>query len=437
MKNKLFVPLFVGIVGVCALAGAQNASAQAVIPTTDSISVISPDGSQNFDVSDTGDNSWTDIVLNDEFSKFSSCNDTYVTELKGNISFGDRWRAVSQVKSTANSALAVYIAYNNTSNSGFDLSNLGDENGFMLTPTNNGAGEPYVALLSISNTGTYQLDCKNNVGNAYTMQGVDQSASWYMNSAVYYEGDQAWLYYSNFGLTNNYTEETEVPEWPGQPPVPVVPSNWTPNFSIQTGSDWLVTFSDTNFFTFDQVPFLCSDELVPALHIEIWDRSADPEVLLTTGSSSASAQWTYQFERKDTDNDYRIVGWYECGDTPVFEHSSFFDFTLTKNGSLASNLLEDCVTETFPFMDINACINNMYTVINALYFGDITVPTWSLESDCTNLHTFADWLNLEDGYQVCAMIPSSIRNVVTPFVGFMLGIVTLGFIHRRSGEFNG
>lgn len=96
-----------------------------------------------------------------------------------------------------------------------------------------------------------------------------------------------------------------------------------------------------------------------------------------------------------------------------------------------------CFTNEFPFVDPFECADNFRLIFNLLATGSITLPRWNFDPSCTSLNTFDDWLNLPQGYQVCPQFPPSVRNVVTPFVAFMLGIVTLGFISRHNRAVGG
>lgn len=98
-----------------------------------------------------------------------------------------------------------------------------------------------------------------------------------------------------------------------------------------------------------------------------------------------------------------------------------------------------CFTDSFPFVDPFACADNFVLIFSLLTTGStITgVPRWGFDPTCKSLNTFDEWLNLPSGYVVCPQFPSAIRNIVTPFIAFLLGIVTLGFISRHNSAVRG
>lgn len=430
----LFLAL-IAVFGVCALSGAQSVSAASayddVIELTTDISIHNTTCEDSMDMGSTGTN-WSQIFesqdgdfVNDDYNWHWNTS-TEFTNLETLWDAKTAWGVINQPAST--NIIYVWVTNDPSPNVSFKTTPAGD---YGLSFDLN--SPYYYGNAQITLDGSCTTAHVNS--SLVTVQPPSGNANWRVFMVSPYPITGNVVYFLNFPITFPPDYEGIIP--PDVAPSPPVLSNWTPNFYVHSTADWLVTVSDTNFNTFDGNPFLCSDDLAPVLHYEIW-RETGTETLLFSGSQSATAPIVYQFDRvADSDIAYRVVGWYECGDSPQFEHSSFVDFTITRNGTLGQDLMEECITEEFPFMDLNACLNNMYTVINSLALGTIAVPTWELGSDCTNLHTFADWLNLPDGYEVCAAVSPTVRNVVDPFIGFMLGIVTLGFIHRRSGEFNG
>jgi len=94
--------------------------------------------------------------------------------------------------------------------------------------------------------------------------------------------------------------------------------------------------------------------------------------------------------------------------------------------------LEPCLTETFPFFDAEACIANVKIFANMLSFQTLSFgEEWTAPSGCHELTTLGSWMNLQNT-TVCPMMPSVVRNTVTPFITLALGLLTVGFITRRS-----
>lgn len=91
-------------------------------------------------------------------------------------------------------------------------------------------------------------------------------------------------------------------------------------------------------------------------------------------------------------------------------------------------------SETFPFIDFDACKNNVQSIANKLSFGKInfTDKIVAGNATCHQLNFFDDWLHLPSGYMVCPQFNSEIRSIITPFVTFILGIITFRFLVNRG-----
>jgi len=232
------------------------------------------------------------------------------------------------------------------------------------------------------------------------------------------------------------------PNYEGQIPPDTTPEeNETnlnsPSWYISNILDNKALFHDQNFNTFDNNPFLCSGDLAPILYYEIFRVLNDQDVLITSGFQSATAQISYDFGQADTERDYVIVGWYSCGDGTIFPNQGRAEFSITRAGTLSIDLFEACFIPEFPFINVGGCINNMYKTINLLYFGQVHFPSFTFNPACHNLNVLDDWLGLPNGYQVCPQIPAFVRQITTPFIAFLLGLVTMGFIKRIRGDFDG
>lgn len=92
-----------------------------------------------------------------------------------------------------------------------------------------------------------------------------------------------------------------------------------------------------------------------------------------------------------------------------------------------------CFLETFPFVDVPACLANMEILINLLSFKTLDFNNnWTGSNNCRNLVVLGDWINLP-AYQVCPQFSQTIRSIITPFVTFALGLITVMFLTRREG----
>lgn len=282
-----------------------------------------------------------------------------------------------------------------------------------------------VIYLYFHSTGRYYLEC-SNTNSVYPVSTSPSFATPTMHAFNWFVGSNV-----NRNLPVGYEGEPIRDEPFVRPEV-----DYTPNWYISNIVDFKLTIHDSNFNTFDGNPFVCLSELSPVLNYEIWDRT-DPEaeILLYTGLQSATLEINYQFPKVNADKDYRIVGWYYCGDDDfIFTDSSFYDFTITRAGINAIELLSVCMTEEYPFINFQGCVNNMNTAIQLLSFNVLNFNnSWSSTEACYELAVLGDWLNLED-HTICPQIPSYIRDVVTPFITFLFGILTITFISRNRGS---
>lgn len=264
--------------------------------------------------------------------------------------------------------------------------------------------------ISIIKTGASTYSCSNDF---YMTSNVTIAAG----------GVATKFFYSNY--TINYPPGFAGPAIPDSLPSQMAP-DWTGNIVNFVG-----TLSDSNFLTFDDVPFLCNDDLVPVLHWEISDSSG----VIDSGTMSASGQIGYNFPRVNESRDYSISGYYDCGDVgPNFSGTGTWNFTVDQYGSLVNTIFEECLKDEFPFVDLPGCIENVFHFANLLSFGTITIGSgWSASTECYNLVIIDDWIHLEDP-QVCPQFSSTVRNIVTPFVTFLLGLLSMAFLARSTGK---
>jgi len=94
----------------------------------------------------------------------------------------------------------------------------------------------------------------------------------------------------------------------------------------------------------------------------------------------------------------------------------------------------DCMSPSFPFFDINKCYDNMTIITSMLTFNYAGFGNgWTASNQCYTLTTFNEWLHLSNPV-VCPEMPATVRDIVTPFVTFFLGLITITFIAKRTGS---
>jgi hypothetical protein len=205
--------------------------------------------------------------------------------------------------------------------------------------------------------------------------------------------------------------------------------------------EWIVNvtafrgeFSDGNFFTFDNTPFLCDGDLAPVINWEFYDST---NTLIDSGTNSATALFNYTFEA----GTYTLRGIYNCGDgdSHTFSNYGEREFTITAEGGLESSDFYACLTDEFPFVDVPACLDNVFIFTQMLLFGKASFGSyfWDAPDDagCGELAVLDNWIHVDNPY-VCPMFPADVRATITPFATFGLSLmlfrVVLGRIHNRG-----
>lgn len=97
------------------------------------------------------------------------------------------------------------------------------------------------------------------------------------------------------------------------------------------------------------------------------------------------------------------------------------------------NMMANCFKETFPFIDLGGCLDNMGKIVNILSFNTINFTGRMTATPCRNLTVIDDWLHLNSP-TVCPQVPENVRSVVTPFVMCAVGLMTVAFITRQTRE---
>lgn len=97
------------------------------------------------------------------------------------------------------------------------------------------------------------------------------------------------------------------------------------------------------------------------------------------------------------------------------------------------SLINACMNEEFPFIHPEDCMDFLGHVLGLLSFDTIKVGNqWQPNTGCRTLVVLDDWLNYP-GVQACPLFPSYIRDIVTPFITFLLGLITMRFVLNKTG----
>jgi len=144
-------------------------------------------------------------------------------------------------------------------------------------------------------------------------------------------------------------------------------------------------------------------------------------------SSFTGNSTDYQF------NDRQIVLNVDGLNNIVLDNSGTTDETL----SGAPLVIKECkFLQEFPYLNFSGCINEIGNMINLFKQDKIQIGGQFTQGqiECRTLNVFDDWLNLPDNYQVCAMMPEQVRDIVTPFITFGLALIAISFLGNKAKE---
>jgi hypothetical protein len=218
----------------------------------------------------------------------------------------------------------------------------------------------------------------------------------------------------------------------------VAPLDEKPQIEMDSMIDWHGSFSEQRFYAFDVPPFLCTDGFPPRMNIELWDKTDEANrTLIVSEQVSSNSKLDYDFPRVYEVRKYEIVSWFSCTDGTLFVEpgASFYEFEITQAGQLGTTVsMENCLTQDYPFITWDGCKDNIAMVTDALTFGTVKLGNdYNFNNQCRTLGTIGDWMNL-DNKTVCPVMPESVRNIITPFITFALGLMTIKFIASKTGS---
>jgi len=238
--------------------------------------------------------------------------------------------------------------------------------------------------------------------------------------------------YFAFLPTINYPSGYEGDIPPDVPAPAAETINDAPQIEIRNILDFKATVGDNNFNTFDGNPFTC-DGLAPAIIWTFYD--TDGITVLSTESLSATLPIEYQYPKLSETLEYTITAQYDCGTGYIFPNSTTITFSINRAGIEDFNPLQDCFTDTFPFIDLPACVANMGYVLNLLTFDLIpTLEAFTVDDTCTDIPIVSSYIGISEDTQACPFFNQQIRDLITPFVTFLLGMISLWVITRSTNN---
>lgn len=288
------------------------------------------------------------------------------------------------------------------------------------------------------------------IGNQYNVGGNCENAE-LLNYTVYSGAPGgSWVSYPAGGYYNLFAHVTNVNtpvDYEGSPVVttPAVVAEITPDIAIQSILNWHITAHDLNFNTFDKVPFTCTEDgdnvatdesgLTPVMDIEIYNST---NVLIDSGTISPTVPFEFDVPKLESSNDYTIITKYDCGGTVVFPNSDELLFSVNEFGSELVDVTPCFNPADITEFDINDCLQSFYDILDNLMFNTVKVggpDVSSLPAGCHTLGTLGDWLNVPASSRtICPQFSETVRNIVTPFITFLLGLIVMRSIVNKSSR---
>jgi len=431
MKTKiLFLVTIIILSAVGTLFGALPAKAISWPPVqqTDNLSIISFNGEHNISVGNNDDMSWISLINNTDISNELSPTQRSFLELA--LSGGSV--AVSQELQTPQQRVLIWASLEPNALLRYNFYPSQDMSKIQPHPDSNISN----FLLEVQGNGTIRFRSLATPSPSWDEFPLAASANFFTPT---------YLYYSTYNIqywdvpTNMQVPNPGVPPLPNQPPVSNV-SDFAPEMHVQFATDWKATFVDSRFTTVDSVPFLCNEQFAPQLNFELWDITNE-ETKILDASYSASAVYEYQFTKKPTQQEFRIVAWYSCPDDDItFTESSTRDFLIDGQGNLLRRGLNTCIQPEWPFLIWEDCMFAMNEIMSTLAFNfhnptNNAIATVSTQNpdNCYTLTTLDAWIYTPNQV-ICPAVPKPVRDAVTPFVLFVLASVVFMYISRAKAS---
>lgn len=300
------------------------------------------------------------------------------------------------------------------------IPNKSDPSEYPVGNFNGSGGQQALTL----DKGVYQLSLRSDFGGCLPNHGYAQHITYVGNL----------IFKNTFDINYPTDYEGQVPNGSsggGQP------LDEKPQIRMDTLVDWKASFSEQRFYSYDMPPFTCGDGFPPRMTIELWDKTKN--VLILTEEVSSNSKLDYDFEKIYALKEYEIVSWFNCTDGTEFVQpgASFYAFSITEKGVLGENVnMDNCLQQEYPFITWDGCTAMISRVTNALSFGTIKTGTgFEFSEQCRSLGTIGDWLGLVgENRVVCPVVPQNIRNIITPFITFAIGMMTVRFISKKTGS---
>lgn len=413
MFKYIFFPISVFIASsAIALVGASGASAATIwdnsIQTTNNLVIASELNSHTKDITSLYD-TYASACLGDNQTKLLYQN-SKTTSNSHNMTI---MNVYDQTFNPSNPARSVYVM-------------LTVDDGFIEFSSNGNVAFAYNAIIIIT------LSNDNEVLS--TCSAISPSLGVIGTDCNYDVNHCNSIFYSTYPVI--YPDGYEGVFLPDTLPddTPAEYRDFVPKWYVTRLVNYQLTISDTNFNTVDTSPFTCEGATTPIVQWEIHDENSS---YTETGQSSPTVPIELTLPNTGLATTFEFTGMYSCnGDFDDFTKWGTIYFKIDVNGNLYYNLLDKCFIETFPFVDFTACTNNFQTGLNLMGFR-VKDPFVNLGQppigDCYTLVVLDEWLNLNNPV-ICKAVPAYVRDVVTPFISFAIGLMTMKFLATRRRD---
>jgi len=425
------------------------------IDTTPTISLISPDGTKNVDVSENSDLPWYDVI--------ASAN---LYTVQGSLGTCSSVRDEMLIKRTTNPIIVTQVIHSaitdlGGANAKAVIISIGvdgtpppsigyyDEDTHLYNAGNTAGG--LVGLLYVNNSGAYNFRCGLNSSSFSNFSPTQNWYATFIAGRVNGFGNLGFVYYNTFNIT--YPNSYVGTPFPSSPDTPV-PLIFTPKIGY-------TLFDDMRFqaMSIDKqglcVPTTSGGCIEPLYRYTL----IQGEDIISSTLLKRYEVFKYQY--LDEQLDYNLSVTYVHPGTPFapfsddviitpvnftilgaigYQSGSNDGINTCEEGDFSSDCgsapvanLDNCFVEAFPYVDLVSCVQNLQNVAELLSFHTISFKNeWATPDDCHTLTILGDWLYLENK-TICPQFPTTIRNITTPFVTFLFGLLTVKFLTRNEG----
>lgn len=285
------------------------------IQLTEGLGVRSPNGSINYNATNSEDTDW---YYKTAITRFSSCS-SFIGDFNDTVVNGNGKVVVSQILNDPNyGGVSAGVAIWFTTTDDPEPMTFGGDTDFsvLFYPL-----YTKVFFYTVNNSGGIVGGCSNssNSFSNFASTNVVPSPG---------SGQGAQLYYARYPITYPAGYEGIIP-----PESPNESVTFSPNIEIVSGDNVNFEARDVNYVTFDPVSFLCNDGLAPVIFWEMWEGwDPDTDVLYQSGAQSPTVPIHVLLQ---VNKQWNFVTWYSCAGAPNITGNFQVPFSTSESGTVA------------------------------------------------------------------------------------------------------